>query len=192
MNRARLASLGKAAEIWHQLLFYWFLTEPCISQVRFRNFSRLHASFKVEVWHPVTPCWVCLPIKLHPILSPFELVFKIAAEEHCLSQLRRGSRQRPEDWQHIAADVWYLLQNYIWSVLELFNKPCVFVHVLFPVISRLRDPETDRCPAEGGHRAKWDPGLWFQIRVRGWNSRATMPKPQLTKTPSDWDRCLLH
>lgn len=174
----RLASLGRAAETWHQLLFYWFLIEPCINQV--------------AVWHSVRPCWVCLPIKLRPILSPSELLFKIAAEEHCLSQLRHGSCQRPKDWQHIAADVWYLLQNYIWSVLELLNKPCVFVHVLFPVISRLRDPETDRCPAEGGHRAKWDPGVWFQIRVRGWNSRATMPKPQLTKTPSDWDRCLLH
>lgn len=42
----------------------------------------------------------------------------------------------------------------------------VCVRALLPV-NRLRDPETDRYPPARRHGAEGDPGLRFQIRVRG-------------------------
>lgn len=54
---------------------------------------------------------------------------------------------------------------------------CVCVHVL-PYITRLRDPETDQCPAERGDGAKRDPDVRFQIGVRRWKSRAAIAKPE--------------
>lgn len=39
------------------------------------------------------------------------------------------------------ADVFYLLQNYVWGVPELFTKVCVCVSVLCVFLSPLQSPD---------------------------------------------------
>lgn len=59
------------------------------------------------------------------------------------------------------------------GVSHSYSPSCVCVYLCAVSPPRLWDPETDGCGAEWRHRAEWDPGLRFQLGVRGWDDMLT-------------------